>query len=159
MPKSVARSNAMVSCKRVAILAGYPHQIALNGGLHLLLTILDDAHDFASLLDGDPLLQGDLLAHAGTGRRHDRAIGQGLQRHMAFDHLLLENVQHRAELEFILALQGDLLILLVQLDRGMRILQVVALLEFFDASAARRSILPAARSCRRRRMCYQALMT
>src|SRR5271169_3238226 len=42
--------------ERVAILTGDAHEVALDGRLHLLLAVLDDAHDLARLLDGDALL-------------------------------------------------------------------------------------------------------
>src|ERR1700733_1247345 len=39
--------------QRIAILAGDPHQIALDRRLHLFLAVLDDADDLAGLFEGD----------------------------------------------------------------------------------------------------------
>ena len=118
--------------QRVAIPAGHAHQVALNRGLHLLLAVLDRLHDLARLLDGDALLQRDLLAHGGTGRGSDGPERQALQRHLALHQLLLQNLGHGFQLEFVLAGQHDLIVLLVELDVGLRVLQIVALLNFLQ---------------------------
>src|SRR5436309_2454201 len=41
--------------EHIAILAGDPHKVALDRGLHLELAVLDLLDDLARLLDGDPL--------------------------------------------------------------------------------------------------------
>src|SRR6266581_2655043 len=60
--------------QNVAIFAAHPHQIALNGSLHLLLGIFNQLHDFARLLNGNPLLHRDALAHGAAGRRLQRRV-------------------------------------------------------------------------------------
>jgi hypothetical protein len=55
--------------QRIPVLAADAHGFALDGGLDLLLRILDQFDDFLGLLAGNALLQGDLLAdtHAHGG--------------------------------------------------------------------------------------------
>src|SRR5690242_11023884 len=62
--------------QRVAILAGDAQEVALDRCLDFLLAVLDHFHDVARLLDGDALLQADLLAHAGSGRRGNGPVNQ-----------------------------------------------------------------------------------
>src|SRR3974377_874019 len=69
--------------QHVAVAAGYAHEIALNGSLHLQLAVLDFLDDFARLFGGNPLLQRDLLAHAGTGRGNYRPVGEAFPRPLA----------------------------------------------------------------------------
>ena len=60
------------------------------------------------------------------------AVGQALERHVALDQLGLQNVHHGLELELVLAVQQDLVVLLVELDGGVRVLQIVALGNLFQ---------------------------
>ena len=69
MPKSVLAQQLDDRLQRVAVAAGDAHEIALDGGLHLQLAVLDLLDDLARLLDGDALLQRDLLPHGGARRR------------------------------------------------------------------------------------------
>src|ERR1035438_10318136 len=112
----------------VAVATADAHQVALDGGLHLQFAVLDLAHDLARLLDGNALLQRDLLLHRGAGRRNERPVGQPLQRHLALHQLAFQHLDHGFQLVLIRAGQEDLVVLLVQLDRGLGILQIVTLL-------------------------------
>src|SRR5579883_1469474 len=51
----------------VALLAGDPHLLALNAGLHLELRVLDETRDLPAGLRIDPLLEEHLLAGGGKG--------------------------------------------------------------------------------------------
>ena len=51
----------------VAVFAGYAQQVALDGHLHFLLTVLDGLHDFAGFIGVDTLLEFHLLADGGSG--------------------------------------------------------------------------------------------
>src|SRR5450759_2978613 len=108
----------------VAVLAGYAHEIALDGGLHLQLAVLDLLDQLAGLLDGDSLLHGDLLLDRGSGRGDDLTVSQALQRDLAFDQFGLQDVHHRLDLKLVLAVQQDFVVLLVELDVGMRVLEL-----------------------------------
>src|SRR5947209_20241345 len=68
----------------VAILAADSNKVALDGGLHLLLGLLDRLHDLARLFDRDPVLQRDLLANSRSRSRFNRAESQSFQRHLTF---------------------------------------------------------------------------
>src|SRR6266496_2343468 len=85
--------------KSVAVLARNAHVIARDGGLNLELAVLDLLDQVASLLDGDSLLHGDLLLHRGSGRRDDLAVRQALQRDLALDQFVLQDVHHCLEFE------------------------------------------------------------
>src|ERR1039458_549674 len=112
----------------VAVATADAHQVALDGGLHLQFAVLDLAHDLARLLDGNALLQRDLLLHRGAGRRNERPISQPLQRHLALHQLAFQYLDDGLQLVLIRAGQEDLVVLLVQLDRGLGVLQIVTLL-------------------------------
>src|SRR5271157_515469 len=84
----------------VAVAAGDAHEIALDGGLHPELAVLDLLHDLAGFFGGDALLQRDFLAHGGPGGGNDLSVGQSLERHLAPNQLGFEKVHHRFELEF-----------------------------------------------------------
>jgi len=94
----------------IAILAGNAHQIPLDGRLDLLLAILDRLHDVARLLDGDALLQADLLPHARSSSRSDGPVDQTLQRNTTLDQLLLQDLGHGLEAELVAAVQDDLVL-------------------------------------------------
>ena len=64
--------------------------------------------------------------HRGTGGLDHVAVCQALERHLALDQLLLQDFVDRLQLEFILAGEHDLVVLLVQLNLRVRILQIVA---------------------------------
>src|SRR5215510_9612790 len=65
----------------VAVLARHADLVLLNGRLHPELGVLDHPDDLARLLDGNPLLEIDLLLESPAGRRLHLAIGEGLERH------------------------------------------------------------------------------
>src|SRR5271157_4327487 len=58
----------------VAVAAGDAHEIALDGGLHPELAVLDLLHNLAGFFRGDALLQRDLLAHRGAGGGNDLSV-------------------------------------------------------------------------------------
>src|SRR5207249_180914 len=109
----------------------YPNQVALNGGLHLLLGILDGLYDVAGFLDGDALLHGDLLSYGGPGRRLDRTIGQAFERHASLDQLLLQNVGDRFQFVFVDGTKDERVFAL-HLDIRFRVLQIETGMDFFD---------------------------
>src|SRR5271166_4077004 len=82
----------------IAVLAADANQVALNGGLHLFLRVLDELDDFARLLDRDALLHGDALADGRSGRLLDCAVRQCLQRNTAFYKLALQHVVYGLQL-------------------------------------------------------------
>src|ERR1019366_3961569 len=116
----------------VPVAAGDADEIALDGGLHFELGVLDGLDDFTGLLDGDALLQVDFLFDGGTGRGNDLAVGETLQGHVAFDQLRLEDIDDGLEFELILAREQDLIVLLVELDVGMGIFEIEALVHFLE---------------------------
>ena len=69
--------------------------------------------------------------HRGAGGGNDLAVRQALQRHVALDQLGLQDVDHGFEFELVLAVQQDLVVLLVELDVGVRVLEVEALMDLF----------------------------
>src|ERR1035441_5031379 len=71
----------------VAVLAGDAHGVALDAGLRFLLPVLDQLYNLLGLLDGNALLQGDLLAHALAQRRLQLAVSHVLQRDAALEQL------------------------------------------------------------------------
>src|ERR1019366_7494742 len=115
----------------VAVLARHAHEIALYGGLHLQLAVLDFLDELAGLFDGDSLLHGDLLLNRGPGGGNDLAVRQALQRDLAFDQLGLQGGPPGLDLEFGLAVEQDFGVLLLELDAGIRVLEVEALVDFF----------------------------
>src|SRR5579862_5486740 len=62
--------------QRVAIFARDPHQVALDGRLHLLLAVFNHFHNLARLFGGNALLQRDFLANAGPGGGRNGAVSQ-----------------------------------------------------------------------------------
>ena len=130
MPKSCCLTMRDDFLQRIAILAAYPHYIALDRGLRFFLRILDQLHDLPRLFDRDPLLNADLLFHRASGGRLQRPVGQSFQGHAAFDQLLLEDVVHRLHLEFIGGVQQDRVGALHR-DLGLRVLQIEARADFF----------------------------
>ena len=65
-----------------------------------------------------------MLGGAARGRFH-RSVGQSLERNAAFDHLLLQDIVHCLELEFVRRVQKDGVFAL-HLDLRLGILQVEA---------------------------------
>ena len=90
MPKSLSRSSLIT-----AIFPADAHRVALDRGLHLQFAVFDLLDDRARLLDGNTLLQGDLLPHRRSGRRDDLAEGQAFERHFPLHQLRLQNIHHR----------------------------------------------------------------
>ena len=97
----------------VAVFAGDADDLSVDGGLYLLLGILDELDDLTRLFNGDALLELDLLADGGAGGGLDFAVFKGLERDIALDELGLEDVDDGFELvlvgggedEFLLAIK------------------------------------------------------
>src|ERR1035441_1855827 len=111
----------------VAVATADAHQVALDGRLHFQFAVLDLAHDLARLLDGNALLQRDLLFHRGAGRRNERTVSQPFQRHFALHQLAFQDLDHGLQLVLIGAGQENLVVLLIQLDGGLGVFQIVTL--------------------------------
>jgi hypothetical protein len=73
----------------------------LNRRLDFLLAVLDDLNDFPRLLDGDALLERDLLAHARSRGGGHGSVDQSFERDLAFDQFLLQDLDHGLELELV----------------------------------------------------------
>ncbi len=80
---------------------------------------------------GNALLHGDALAHGRTRGRLDGPVGQGLQRHAALHQLALQDVVDGLQLELVGGGEHQRF-LLVHLDVGLRVLQVVAGMDFLQ---------------------------
>ena len=92
---------------------------------------LIDLDDLARLLDRDALLHGDALAHGRARRRFDGAVLQRLQRHVALHQLALQHVVDGLQLELVGRGQ-DQGLFAFQLDVGLRVLQIVARVDFLQ---------------------------
>ena len=129
MPKSEPRNSAMADCRVSRSLPATrtksPEMEACTLSL-LSLIFLTMSRAFSI---GMPCCRVISCLHRGTGGRDDLAVGQALQRHLALDQFGLQDVDDGLELELVLAVQQDLVVLLVELDGGVRILQVEALLD------------------------------
>ncbi len=104
----------------------------MNRRLDLLLAVLDHPDNVPRLLDGDALLERNLLAHGRRGGRCHRTENEPLERYLPLDQFLLQDFDHGFQLVLILALEQDLVLLLLELDIGVRVLQVIALLNILQ---------------------------
>src|SRR5919108_2060594 len=91
----------------VARLAGHAHLVLVDRRLDLHLRILDQPHDLLGLVDGDALLERNLLPELIAGRLLDGPVGQPLERDAALVQLRLENVGHGLQPHFVGRKQGD----------------------------------------------------
>src|SRR5205807_3793187 len=91
-PKILLLQQSHNLLQSIAVLSAHPNQIALDRSLHLLLRILDQLHDFARLLDRDPLLHGNPLLGYAAQSGLNRAIGEAFQRHSTLHQPLLKYI-------------------------------------------------------------------
>ena len=91
----------MIFWRSSRFLPAHADLVLLDGRLHLELRVLDEAHDLPRLLDGDALLERDLLAQRAARGRLDLAVGERLERHAALVELRLEDVDDRLELHVV----------------------------------------------------------
>ena len=150
------RSSCITSCRVSRSLPETRTRSPWMDACTFFLLSLIVLHDLAGFLDRDALLQRDLLAHALARGGRDGAVIQPFERHLALDQLLLQNLDHGFELEFVRAGEQDLVVLFVELDGGVRVLQIVALLIIPSAPAEWRCTLRATRFWKRCRKCFQA---
>src|SRR5262249_29140477 len=108
----------------VAILSGHADLVFLDRGLHLDLAVLDETHDLPGLLDGDALLDGDLLPERAAGRLFHLAVVQGLERDATLVELRLEDIDDGLELHLVGHGQRDVGPL--ELHLVLRALEIVA---------------------------------
>jgi hypothetical protein len=73
------------------------------------------------------------LPHRGSGRRLDRHLLEGFERHLALQQLRFEHVDDGLELELVDAGDQDLLLFFVELDVGLGVLEVEALNHFLHS--------------------------
>src|SRR5687767_4494748 len=111
----------------IARLAGDADLVLVDRGLDLQLRVLDQAHDLLGLLDGDPLLEGDLLPQLVARRLLDGPVGEPLQRDAALVQLRLQDVRHRLQLHLVGGEQRDVGLLELHLVLGA--LEIVARLD------------------------------
>ena len=94
--------HSHISCRVSRSLVDYAHGVALDGGLGLQLGVLDEGGDLPGVLDGNALLQLDLLADAGTGGGLELFMLDVLEGDAALDELLAQNFFDRLELVLVL---------------------------------------------------------
>ncbi len=99
------------------------HLVALGlGGDAFQVELLHDLVDPPCVVGRDPGLQGDVLADGRLGGLFDLAVGEGLQRHLAADELLLEHLGKGAQAVLGGGVEDDLVRL--ELERGAGVLEV-----------------------------------
>src|SRR5271166_5345057 len=99
--KIVLPQHADDFLQSIAVFAADANQIALDGGLHLFLRVLDELDNLARLLDRDTLLHGNTLPHGRACSLLDRAVRQGLEGNAALHQLSLQYVVHRLQLKVV----------------------------------------------------------
>src|SRR4051794_35108000 len=107
----------------VSLLAGHPHLLALGLRRDALGAFaLDEAVDGPGLIGADARLDGDGLPDGALGRLLDLSVVERLERHVALDELLLEDLHDRFQPVFGGRVQPDLLA--AQLDGRTGVLEV-----------------------------------
>src|SRR5450830_907420 len=115
--------------KVVFVAAHHAHLVALNGGLHFQLGVLESSDDGFRLVRLDSLHDFYMLPDRTHGRLLDAAVIEGLERDLTLDELALHDVPDAAQLLLVIADQNDLL--RRQLDRALAALEIEALRELF----------------------------
>src|SRR5207249_3608890 len=103
--------------------------IALDGGLHFDLRVLNRANDGLRLLGLDALDDLRFLTDGSSGSRLDMRVVEGFERDLALDQLGLDDVLHASELSFVIRRKDDLVG--IQLDGALAALEVKPLRQLF----------------------------
>src|SRR6267142_595258 len=85
----------------IAVAAGNPNYVSLNGRLDFDLRVLDKLHDFFRLFLRNALLYLSSLPYRTTRSRFDSAVVQSFQWNAAANKFLLKDIIHIPQLGFI----------------------------------------------------------
>ena len=113
----------------VALGAGHAHGIALNAGLHFQFAVLDDAHDLLGVFGFNAVLDLDDLLDLVAADFFDLAAVEKTHVHIAFGHLVGQDVAHLVQLELGVGIGSQ--VALFQFDAGVAALEVEAGADFF----------------------------
>lgn len=110
----------------IALLATDANTVALNGDLQFAAGVLDLLHDGLGLLLIDPLEQFDGLPHPLAAGRLHLAVVEVAEGNAPLDELALEDVDRGLNLLGCRGVDDERLLLLLVLDDGVGVLEVVA---------------------------------